>query len=241
MAQYPEDRRRGILPRPGAPPGIYITCGCKRAQKLNTTFSVRTESMLVDRHVVPLILSAGLAHLTRRDLKWLISDFGTSSSPHSCPLLSAAYPTPFSLNAVEAAMAGAEAVSTAAEAAVAFMGAAVGALAAVFLEAAFVGVAAPEVAGSEAADSPAPVVAVLAAVFPEVAFAAAAASQAAALEALAVLAAPIEVQHPLRVWARILMQVHLEDRAGIAPPTAVPHTEGHVRMARLAAAALPIM
>jgi hypothetical protein len=83
--------------------------------------------------------------------------------------------------------------------------------------------------------------AVLVAVFQEAAFAAAAASQVAALEAAAVLAAPTEVQPPLRVWARIPMQVRWEDLAGMAQPTVAPQTEGRVRMAPLAAAALPIM
>lgn len=83
--------------------------------------------------------------------------------------------------------------------------------------------------------------AVLVAVFQEAAFAAAAASQVAALEAAAVLAAPTEVQLPLHVWARIPMQGRLEDLAGTALPTVAPQTEGRVRMAPLAAAALPIM
>ena len=83
--------------------------------------------------------------------------------------------------------------------------------------------------------------AVLVAVFQEGAFGAAAASQVAALEAAAVLAAPTEVQAPLPVWARIPMQVRLEDLAGMALPTVAPQTGGRVRMAPLAAAALPIM
>jgi hypothetical protein len=83
--------------------------------------------------------------------------------------------------------------------------------------------------------------AVLAAVFQEAAFGAAAASQGAASEAAAVLAAPTEVQPPLRVWARIPMQVRLEDLAGMALPTVAPQMEGRVRMAPLAAAALPII
>ena len=84
-------------------------------------------------------------------------------------------------------------------------------------------------------------VAVLVAVFQEAAFAAAVASQVAALEAAPVLAAPIEVQRPLPVWARIPMQVRLGDLAGTPLLTVALQTEGRVRMVPLATAALPIM
>jgi hypothetical protein len=83
--------------------------------------------------------------------------------------------------------------------------------------------------------------AVLVAVFQEAAFAAAVASPVAALEAAAVLAAPTEVQPPLRVGVRIPMQVRLEDLAGMALPTVAPQTEGRVRTAPADAVALPIM
>lgn len=71
----------------------------------------------------------------------------------------------------------------------------------------------------------------------------------AVLEA-ALAAVRLEAQAPPRVWAQAptadlmphLMEARAEDRAGLAPPPAAPHTEEErVHMARLAAAALPMV
>ena len=108
-------------------------------------------------------------------------------------------------------MAGAEAASTAVEAAVASMGAV------------------------------AAVASTVAAVFPEAAFEVAAGSEEAASKAEAVLAEPIEAQLPLRAPVRMPVRrpVRWEARAGMALSPVVPHTAARVRMARLAAGARP--
>jgi hypothetical protein len=66
------------------------------------------------------------------------------------------------------------------------------------------------------------------------------------LEETALAAVRLEAQAPPRVWAQAptadLMPHLTEDRAGLALPPAAPHTEEErVHMARLAAAALPMV
>ena len=75
-----------------------------------------------------------------------------------------------------------------------------------------------------------------------------------AVSEAALAAVRIVAQGPPRVWAQApsadpmphlmphLMEDRAEDRAGLALPTAAPHTEEErVHMARLAAAALPMV
>jgi hypothetical protein len=83
----------------------------------------------------------------------------------------------------------------------------------------------------------------------EVAFTAAVGAvfgEAEVLEEAALAAVRLEAQAPPRMWAQAPpadpMPHLMEDRAGLALPTAAPHTEEErVHMARLAAAALPMV